>query len=101
MIDDEERKIQIRAKLTSELLDAFGSRPNEDAQTYGLLIAIVAATFVIWFGGKPNTDLITVLGMFAMLLGGCVILAGEISLASKLRNAAKSCLKKLPTKFWR
>lgn len=101
MIDDEEKRMQKRAELTAELLDAFGSRPNEDPQFYGLLITLTASAFVIWFGGKPDTYLITVLGMFAMVLGGFVIFAGEISLANKLRRAAKFCTIKLPFTNWR
>ncbi len=92
MNDEEERHVQIRAKLTAELFDAYGSRPSEDAQVCGLLITLIACAFVIWFGGKPDTDLITLLGIFAMDLGAFVILAGEISLATKIKRGSMQLL---------
>jgi len=104
-----DQRLETRTKMVQELFELSDGMsftkdqrtPNNDVQIYGMLMALIASVFVIWFGGKPNHDLTTILGVQGVFLGGFVILAGEFSLAGKINRVVKFCAEHLSTKLGR
>ncbi|WP_299346816.1 hypothetical protein [uncultured Maritalea sp.] len=102
-------RLETRTKMVQELFEISDGmsftkdqkRPKNDVQIYGMLMTLIASVFVIWFGGKPNHDLTTILGMQGMFLGGSVILAGELSLAAKIDWIVKFCAEHFSKKLER
>ncbi len=101
MKKESERQIQIRSEMTRLLFETAsrdGQRLRstgilETANTYGLFIILVASALIVWNVGKPDSQLTVLMALQAIVLGGIVIFASELKLATRLSSLIRSIAK--------
>lgn len=91
-----ERQIQIRAEMTALLFEINANNPScaskpsfpEDAQTYGTLMMLISSAIVILSSGDVGYQMIAMLGVFGLVMGGLIVVASSYALATKLNRAS-------------